>query len=180
MSVSHQDFSKWYKSADLVDLNSDQPVEPDSPTVAKKPSLKNGATKKKPATKPLFPQFFAIIVLSISIFLVVDLGRRAAANYRVQREAEQLSQQVESARQYQADLLARRSYVASDLYVEEVARNELKWAKPGEAVVAILPTSESTTAPTDVSTTLKQMAPVTQTPAQAWWSLFFGEQNRQP
>jgi len=148
----------------------------------KKSPPKNGATKKKQEHKSHWPQFLAIVVLSIFIFLGVDLGRRVAANYRVQREAEQLSQQVESARQYQAELLARRSYVASDLYVEEVARGELKWAKPGETVMVVLATPESVSmSPSLVGnsrSTIKQIAPVTQSPAQAWWSLFFGEQTR--
>ncbi|MCB0179510.1 MAG: hypothetical protein KDI62_14860, partial [Anaerolineae bacterium] len=63
--------------------------------------------KKRQFTKAPLAQFVAIIALSISIFLIVDLGRRAAANYRTQREAEQLSQEVEAARQYQTKLLAQ-------------------------------------------------------------------------
>lgn len=130
--------------------------------------------KKRQGPKAPIAQFIAIIALSISIFLIVDLGRRAAANYRVQREAERLSQEVEHAQQRQAQLLARRSYVASDLYVEEVARNELKWAKPGETVIVVLPTPE---APTPLSQ-IRQKATtglVVQTPAQAWRLLFFGD-----
>ncbi len=135
--------------------------------------------KKRSGPKVPIAQFVAIIALSISIFLIVDFGRRAAANYRVQREAERLSQDVEVARQQQADLLARRSYVASDLYVEEVARRELKWASPGETVLVIMPTPETVTpsASSDPEATLP--GPIVQTPAQAWWYLFFGPQMSQ-
>ena len=125
-------------------------------------------------------QFVAIIALSISVFLIVDLGRRAAANYRVQREAYRLTQEVEAMHQHQAKLLARRTYVASDLYVEEVARNELKWARPGETVIVILPTlAVSADQPTSASpqANLQQTA---QTPAEAWWFLFFGDQANAP
>lgn len=130
-------------------------------------------TKKRSGPKAPLAQFIAIIALTISIFLIVDFGRRAAANYRVQREAERLSQEVELARQHQADLLARRSYVASDLYVEEVARQELKWASSGETVLVIMPTPEAVAAvaspaAADIS------SPIVQTPTQAWWHLFFG------
>ena len=132
--------------------------------------------KKRAGPKLPLAQFVAIIALSISIFLIIDLGRRAAANYRVQREAYRLGQEVEVMRQHQAKLLARRSYVASDLFVEEVARNELKWAKPGETIIVVLPTPAvilSQPAPTSPQVSLQQSA---QTPAEAWWLLFFGDQ----
>lgn len=127
--------------------------------------------KKKQKTP--IAQFVAIIALSISIFLIVDLGRRAAANYRIQREADRLSAEVEVAHQRQARLLARRTYVASDLYVEEVARQELKWAKPGETVIVVLPTPEAAI-PHQQPAPLAEPEPLIDTPAQAWWQLFFG------
>lgn len=133
--------------------------------------------KKRQSSRTPLAQFVAIIALTISIFLIVDFGRRAATNYRIQREAEHISQQVEAARRYQARLLARRTYAASDLYVEEVARNELKWAKPGETVVVVMPTVEearSFNLPSETKTEVR----VVETPQQAWWRLFFG--NRPP
>lgn len=130
--------------------------------------------KKRQFVKAPLAQFVAIIALSISIFLIVDLGRRAAANYRTQREAEQLGQEVEAARQYQSKLLAQRTYAASDLYVEEVARQELKWAKAGETVVVVLPTYEQASlAPGKAD--VKKSPFVAKTPEQAWWQLFFGD-----
>lgn len=141
----------------------------------KQPWLISGVivTKKRSGPKAPLAQFIAIIALTISIFLIVDFGRRAAANYRVQREAERLSQEVELARQHQADLLARRSYVASDLYVEEVARQELKWANSGETVLVIMPTPEAVAAVVNPAVA-DIFSPIVQTPTQAWWHLFFG------
>ena len=130
--------------------------------------------KKRPNPKSPMAQFVAIIALSISIFLIVDLGRRAAANYRVQREAERLSHEVEIAKHRQAELLAHRSYVASDLYVEEIARKELKWARSGETVIVVLPTPE-TTIPLNQTTKGIASATAMQTPSQVWWLLFFGQ-----
>jgi cell division protein FtsB len=133
--------------------------------------------KKGYNPRPL-TQFVAIIALTISIFLIVDFGRRAAANYRSQREAERLTQEVEAARRYQDKLLARRTYAASDLYVEEVARNELKWAKPGEAVFVVLPTFEPArsagVAPPRQTQALTATAVL---PQEAWRRLFFGRQQ---
>ena len=132
--------------------------------------------KKRQIPKAPVAQFIAIIALSISIFLIVDFGRRAAANYRVQREAERLSQEVEMARQIQAELLAQRTYAASDLYVEEVARKQLKWARPGETVIVVLATPEAVASPPPQPVVQKiTTASVAQTPAQAWWQLFFGQ-----
>lgn len=134
-------------------------------------------SKKRNGAKAPLAQFVAIIVLSISIFLIVDLGRRAAANYRVQREADRLSQEVEVARQRKAELLARRTYVASDLYIEAVARNELKWGRPGETVIAVMPTPEAVALPTDRIVQTVTVLPMAHNPAEAWWLLFFGENS---
>ncbi len=131
--------------------------------------------KKRQGPKTPLAQFVAIIALTISIFLIVDFGRRAATNYRIQREAEHLNQEVEAARQYQARLLAQRTYAASDLYVEEVARDELRWAKPGETVVVVMPTIEAARPPNLPLETQTEVRVVV-TPQQAWWQLFFGNQ----
>jgi cell division protein FtsB len=141
-------------------------------------NLGKTVTKKRLGIRAPIAQFIAIIVLTISIFLVVDFGRRAAANYRVQREAERLRQEVEQAQQEQTELLAWRSYISTDLYVEEMARQELKWAAPGETVIVVLPTPEAVSvAPGALTLTAN---PNPQTPAQAWWHLFFGPQMSDP
>jgi len=111
------------------------------PTNTKKPPVKTSPKTLNIWGKLSWIQLIIIFAFGVVLFLMVDLGQKAAANYRVQREAERLTQQVELAHHHQAELLARRSYVASDLYVEEVARKELKWAKPGETVIIILPTA---------------------------------------
>jgi cell division protein FtsB len=103
--------------------------------------LREKKVKKRKQLKAPIAQFVAIIVLSISVFLMVDFGRRAAANYRIQREADNLTMEVEAAKEYQDRLLAQRTYAASNLYVEEIARNQLKWSKPGETLVIVIPDS---------------------------------------
>lgn len=129
---------------------------------------------KKQGFRAPIAQFIAIIALSISIFLVVDLGRRAAANYRVQREAERLSQEVEQARLEQQALKTQLGYVQSDLFVEDMARQDLKWARPGETVVVVLATPEVVAQSPQATHKTVIVGPVAQTPAQAWWLLFFG------
>ena len=132
-------------------------------------------TKKKQNAKVPLTQFLAIIVLSISVFFVIDFARRAAANYRVQREAERMSQEVELVQQRQQQLQARRDYVASDLFVEELARRELKWARPGETVVVVMPTPEAAAQTSTRVAPAASIGPTARTPAEAWWLLFFGD-----
>lgn len=130
------------------------------------------ATKKRKQIDLPIAQFIAIIVLSISIFLIIDFGRRAATGYRVRREEEKLYAQLEAAQQTQQDLLAKRDYVETDIYIEEVARNELKWSRVGETIVVIMATPQApTSSPTPIKTTLPNQP--AETPLQAWLALFF-------
>jgi cell division protein FtsB len=131
--------------------------------------------KKRQSPKLPLAQFVAIIALSISLFLVVDFARRAASNYRVQREAERLEQEVDQAQQRQQKLLAKRSYVASDLYVEDIARKELKWARAGETVVVVMPSFEAADQASSPMVQTQNVGPVAQTPIHAWWLTFFGD-----
>ncbi|RME40789.1 MAG: septum formation initiator family protein, partial [Caldilineae bacterium] len=98
--------------------------------------------KRKKVNLPL-AQFTAIVVLSISLFLIVDFGRRAATGYRIHREEKRLAAELEQLQQEHAALEERRAYVQSDAYVEEVARNELKWSRPGETVIVVLATPQA-------------------------------------
>jgi cell division protein FtsB len=130
--------------------------------------------KRKTIIKVPIAQFVAIIALTISVFLIVDFGRKAAASYRVQREADRLEQEVAAAQRYQSKLLAQRTYVASDLYVEEVARKDLKWTKPGETVVMVQPIPEDQYLINSAGGVAKKST-TPQTPRQAWQQLFFAE-----
>lgn len=130
------------------------------------------ATKKRKQIDLPIAQFIAIVVLSISIFLIIDFGRRAATGYRVRREEEKLYAQLEAARQTQQDLLAKRDYVETDIYIEEVTRNELKWSRADETIVVIMATPQApNSSPTPIKTTLPNQP--AETPLQAWLALFF-------
>ena len=128
--------------------------------------------KRRQIKAPVF-QFLAIIALTIILLLIVDFGRRAAANYRIQLEADRLTHELAAAKRFQNRLLSQRTYAASDLYVEEVARNELKWTKPGETVVIVVPSNNEPdllSTPTNMVTGSAGAI----TPQQAWVKLFFG------
>jgi len=116
-----------------------------------------------------------IFAVSMVILLTVDFGQRAARGYQVRRAEEKLSVQVEALTKAHDALLARLDYVQSDAYIEEVARNELKWSKPGETVVIILatPLASEGSAAAGSLTTLQPAAVQNQTPLEAWLGTFF-------
>ena len=124
--------------------------------------------KRKKAEWPAI-QIIAIVGLGIVLFLVVNFGRRAAISYRVHREEVRLEAQLEVARQTQKQLLDQQAYVQSDAYVEEVARNELKWSKPGETVIIILATPQSNNQPPSAGS---PYSPAPYTPFDAWKQFF--------
>jgi cell division protein FtsB len=126
---------------------------------------------KRQRTVP-FTQIVTIVVATMAISMIVDFGRKATANYRVRNEEIRLEQEIAVERAKHEALLARREYVQTDEYVEHVAREELKWVRPGEIVVVPiplnrepLPTPETAPAPTELLQGESHW--------QEWWTLFF-------
>jgi cell division protein FtsB len=126
---------------------------------------------KRRRTVP-FTEIVTIIVATMAISMIVDFGRKATANYRVRNEESRLEQEIAAERAKHEALLARREYVQTDEYVEQVAREEFKWVKPGEVVVVPvplkrepLPTPQSPSAPTGLLEAESHW--------QEWWELFF-------
>ena len=130
--------------------------------------------KKKRTLQFPFTQFVAIVVITVSLFLVIDFGRRTAANYQIKAEATLLEKEVADSQSQHTALEARLSYVQSDAYVEEIARTQLKWAREGETVVVVMATPQpEPQAPTDGQpAAINGVVP--ESPWQAWWLLFFG------
>ena len=126
---------------------------------------------KRRRTVP-FTQIITIVVATMAISMIVDFGRKATANYRIRREETRLEQEIAAERAKHEALLARREYVQTDEYIERVAREELKWVRPGETLVVPVPLN-------------RQPPPTPQTPPapteplpreshwQEWWTLFF-------
>jgi len=133
------------------------------------------ATKKRKQIDLPISQFIAVIILSLSVFLIVDFGRRAATGYRIHQEEERLEQELLLLQEEHEALLARQDYVSSDAYVEEIARNELKWSRAGEQVMVILPQTPQSALPPTQTKQSKLTVSSTQTPLEAWKALFFPE-----
>lgn len=130
--------------------------------------------KKKRGHQFPLTQFIAIIVITISIFLVVDFARRTATIYRIKSEAARLEEEVAAARAQSEALEARLRYVQSDAYVEEIARSQLKWARPGDTVVVVMPTPQAVPTPSSPDRGYAVAdGPPPEKPWQAWWLRFF-------
>jgi cell division protein FtsB len=130
---------------------------------------------KKKKRAPQFPltQFIAIVVITISLFLVVDFARRTAATYKIRNEAVRLEEEVTAARARHQALETRLSYVQSDAYVEEIARTQLKWAQPGETVVVVMATPQAAPPVSPGDRPVAADGTPLQSPWQAWWFRFF-------
>ncbi len=117
-------------------------------------------------------QFVAIIVVIVALSLIIDFGRKAAINYRIQREVKRLEQEIAAAQQEQQRLLALKAYVQTDEYVEKAAREELRWSRPGETAIIVKPIVRQAASPAQAVGPSKE-------PGEAkscwreWWAIFF-------
>jgi cell division protein FtsB len=139
--------------------------------------MTSAVKKRKPIELPI-AQFVAIIVLTLSVFLIIDFGRRAATGYRYNREKVRLQAQLNRAQQTQLQLLAQLDYIKTDAYVEQVARNELKWSRPGETVVVVLPKLEALPQ-REASRHYKTNADGSESAFSGWVNLFFPDSSEQ-
>ena len=131
---------------------------------------------KKAKNPPLITgtQFVAIVILTISIFLIIDLGRRATAQYHVSQAERRLTQEIGAALAEQVRLEERRDYVASDAYVEEWAREQAHMIRPGDQPVILVTQEAPRSAPRASTPQASQTAEEIPT-WYYWWALFFTE-----
>jgi hypothetical protein len=126
---------------------------------------------------PLPPMdIITVLICTAAIFFALAFGGKALEGYRLRRHNAILSVQVAELKEEQAGLEARLEYVQSPGHAEQIAREEYKWAKPGEKlvipifrrrpVVVPLPTpSEPAGETTDSGSTSSW---------PAWWRLLSG------
>ena len=126
---------------------------------------------KRNRTVPL-TQIITIVVATMAISMIVDFGRKAAANYRIRREEMRLEQEIVAERAQHEALLASREDVQTDEYVEQVAREELKWVRPGEVVVVPVPLHREAL-PTQEASPIPVKPLPGESHWQEWWDLFF-------
>ena len=130
-------------------------------------------SKKRRAPQFSLTNFLIVILVTIALFLIVDFGCRAATNYRINNESERLRDGVADIRARHEMLRKRLEYVQGDAYVEEIARTQLKWTRPGETVVVVV--TPAGTPPDSVSAVvpLPDSLSAPQSDWLPWWFLFF-------
>jgi cell division protein FtsB len=109
---------------------------------------------------PLLPLLICGAVV-IAGFLALSIARNAVRNYQLHGEERALRTEL---RQLDADreqLSSVRDYLASDEYIEDVARRVLGLVRPGETLVIVSGT-DAVAAPTPQ-----------RTPGAAWWRELF-------
>lgn len=128
--------------------------------------------KKRPSQFPLI-QFTVIVVVTVSVLLVVGFARRTAATYQVRNEEARLEAELVAAKEHHQDLQKRLEYVQSDAYVEEIARTQFKWARPGEVVVVVMATPVPAPTPPAPGQPTSDEEVIAQSSWEAWWMVFF-------
>ena len=134
-------------------------------------------TRKRQQGLISWGRIVAVVVVTIALFLAADFGRRAIDAYRLSRVVATLEEEVVAMRAENEALKERLEYVSSDAYIEEAAREKLRWAEPGDTAVILL-SSEDKEAP--VATPLPsretlQGEEVMEKPNwQRWLDLFLG------
>jgi cell division protein FtsB len=117
-------------------------------------------------------QLIAILVLTLVVFLIVDLGRRTTAGYYVSQAEKDLQAEIDAEKSLQQDLRARRDYVTSDEFVEKWAREQAHMVRPGDQpMILVTPQMVGMPLPEALPT---DAASLSLEPAwHDWWRLFF-------
>lgn len=115
------------------------------------------------------PQIIALLVVIASLFIALDLNRRARAGELVGGDETIIEQELAVETTRQVELQATLEYVQSEDYVAAYARDEGGYLLPGEKRVVPL-VIEVTRAETAVVASTPDPAQYAQ-PWQAWWRL---------
>jgi cell division protein FtsL len=88
--------------------------------------------------RPLFSRLGLLVLIALCFFFVASYTGRLRHKADVEQEIAALQQRIAEAEQHQQELQAELDYVNSPAYIEEVARNELDMAKPGDKVIVVV------------------------------------------
>ena len=121
-------------------------------------------------------QFAAIVVLTISLFLIVDLGRRTTAGYYVSQAEKNLQAEIRAELALKQKLMERLEYVKTDAYVEQWAREHAHMVRPGDRPLILVtpgvpPAEPFAARPPNPSSSTE---PVPNW--HHWWRLFFNSE----
>jgi hypothetical protein len=128
---------------------------------------------RKKTKRPVFtiPQVLILVGILVAMALVIGLEARSAANRNMDPDEKAIASRLLAEQELNRQLIVTLTYVHSDDYVADYARNEAGMILPDEVRVVPmfdppLPTSTPIPPPLTAVT-----AP--STPFEAWWMIFF-------
>jgi len=124
---------------------------------------------KKARPKIEVKRFLIVILLGVFALLMMDLNSRLWDLTRLSSERDQMLTQVYAEWATRYTLETKIAYGTSELAVEDWARGEAGWAKPGDQVVIPLAEKNIIITPTPLPT--PTLEPVDNW--EVWWALFF-------
>ena len=133
--------------------------------------------KKRERRLPLPPtDIVTVLVCTAAVFFVLAFGGKALESYRLQRHNATLRSEIAALEEQKEQLEERLEYVKSQEYVEKVAREQYRWAKPGEKL--IIPIFQRTpvvaVTPTPDQPAIEPVATPSASHWSEWWNLLAG------
>ena len=121
-------------------------------------------------------QFAAIVVLTITLFLIVDLGRRTTAGYYVSQAEKNLKTEIRAELALKQELIERLEYVKTDAFVEQWAREQARMVRPGDRPLIIVTPAAPSGEPFVVQPPNAASSTEPVPNWHHWWRLFFNSE----
>jgi cell division protein FtsB len=166
----------------LVNDNGNQITEY---TLMAQPS-RSSASNNRPSQRMVTPaprgtgqlsgvQVMFAVILAVGLLLAINFSSRIADGQELLNAYDNVSTEIQELKLEYATLSAQSTYVQSDQYVEEWARNRGKMIRSGQRLIIPVPVGAPPTAtPASVSIddSFEDGLPNPE-PWELWWSLFF-------
>ena len=103
-----------------------------------------------------FRTFAVILLLVVALLFAFALGALVLTAYKYNSQASMTRQEIAALKEANARLEKRRAYLREDAAVEQLAREELGWIRPGDTAIVVVPVGDLPPPATAVSTTQSQ------------------------
>lgn len=133
-----------------------------APILVEGRARRNAVTKLPRLSLARAAMLAAAVVVGYFIFTAVG---DALLSQRLDRDEEQLQQEIVDLQRQQAELEAIRDYLQTDEYIEGVARRVLGLVRPGETLVIVSSNAEPTPSPE---------AELGEDEYRTWWEKLYG------
>lgn len=123
------------------------------------------------------PRIAALLALPLALYVLYAAGQKAVEGYHLSQRADGLRLEIQQLQQQNLRQQRELENQRSDVYVEQVAREQLGLVKPGDkAIVIVAPTAVSAPPITSAAQNQeKKRAQAIDGPMwKQWWRFFFG------